>query len=319
MENCDFSDSYNTFFIPKKSGKREIHATKPESDLHEIQRNMLVNYLDHITLPRCCKGFVKNESYFSCLDPHSKSKYFLRLDIEKFFPSINGKIIDKIFSMYLPVSKDDKDSFLQIFKKIVLVDDKLPQGAITSPYISNIVMIRFDQRLLKYCQSLGIKYTRYADDMFFSSTDFNFEERKWFLKKVKFILKDNGFKLNYKKNKYGRDKISLNGIVVGNGKITLSRNRLKDIRNFTKIIWKNKNEQSDDLIKILNGFHFRYINSSRQPFASVNSIIQFLNGYRAFLISLIYYNQNDIHNTEKICKLINNIQEDSLLLSKTII
>lgn len=104
--------------------------------------------------------FVQGESYISYLEPHIGAKYFVRMDIKDFFPSITSEIIKDTFSYLLSFDTDEeKEKILELVSEICTYEGTLPQGVPTSPVISNIVMTRIDQRITKYCQILGITYT----------------------------------------------------------------------------------------------------------------------------------------------------------------
>ena len=121
---------------------------------------MLHNLLNRIYLPTCVKGFRKGESYKSFLTPHIGSQYFLRIDIKDFFPSISEELIKAELEKYISFSsKEEAVAIIELIADIVTYNGTLPQGASTSPAVSNIVLARIDQRILKYCQVFGITYT----------------------------------------------------------------------------------------------------------------------------------------------------------------
>ena len=152
-------------------------------------------------------------------------------------------------------------------------------------------MARLDQRILKYCQILNIRYTRYADDLLFSSQSFNFQEKKWFLKKIKYILGTHQFRINYSKNKYGDKQIILNGYVLSNTGLRVSRNRLSDVRHVCSFVNNNysllENGDSEVFLTKANQLKLQHRDLQKYPYKSVFQLAQYLCGYRAFLISLI--------------------------------
>lgn len=220
--------SYKTFFIPKKKGYRKIDGIESDSKLYIIQKNILENFLSKIELPLCVKGFIKKGSYINYLKKHTNKKYYLRMDIKHFFDSISREQILENLNEYI-----QNQWILNDVIEICTLHDKVPQGAITSPSISNIVFRRIDQRITKYCQKFNITYTRYADDLLFSSNEFDFKKQKWFYKKIKYILNSEGFESNYSKKHIESDKICLGGYVVEKD-IHLSR---KKLNNLNKILY----------------------------------------------------------------------------------
>lgn len=94
----------------------------------------------------------------------------MRLDIKNFFENINNQLIEKVFDYYFRIDDDTTNNEALIdFREMVTLEGKVPQGAITSPTLSNIVFRQLDLRIYKYCKKFNITYTRYADDLLFSS------------------------------------------------------------------------------------------------------------------------------------------------------
>lgn len=284
-------DGYKEFELPKKDGTRTINYLEKDSVLWELQRRLLDNYLIKQDLPVCVKGFKKGESYKSFLSEHIGAEFFLRIDIVSFFPSISDSCIKNELSNLLTCDSDDvKDKLLDLICDIVTLEDKLPQGACTSPMVSNLVMARIDQRITKYCQVFNIRYTRYADDLLFSSSTFNFAEKKWFIKKIKYILSSQKLKLNYSKIKFGQKELVLNGYVISDREIRLSRNRLSDIRRIVKFAKENHDliDQfgPEKFILEANKLPLKYRKLNVYPFGTVFQFVQYMCGYRAFLISM---------------------------------
>lgn len=312
VNNCIDKSEYTQFSIPKKNGSRTITHLPEESSLYWLQKNLQKNYLHKQELPVCVKGFIEGENYISYLEPHVGANYFLRIDIKEFFPSITREKIKETFSKLIPFdSDDDKSKILDLISEICTYKNDLPQGVPSSPTISNIVMAQIDQRITKYCQILRITYTRYADDMFFSSKEFDFKTKKWFIKKIKFILSSKSFKINYSKLKYGEREISLSGYVVSNEGIRLSRGRLTDIR---KAIAFSRNHHSiaktnpDNFLNLANNIPLVHRNLRVYPFTSLFQFTQFLAGYRSYLISFLRY---DIEKSfkKRTIKLIQSIEK----------
>lgn len=282
---------YKEFQIPKKDGTRTINYLEKSSPLCEIQQQLLSNYLHKQSLPVCVKGFRSGESYRSFLSEHIGAEFFIRIDIASFFPSIDEALIKNEFSNLITCNSDDeKAKILDLICEVVTLNGKLPQGACTSPAVSNIVMARLDQRITKYCQVFNIRYTRYADDLLFSSKDFNFEEKKWFIKKIKYILASQKLKLNYSKIKLGNKELILNGYIVSENEIRLSRKRLSDIRHsvaFAKEKFSLLSTGSTTaFLAAANVLPLKHRDLTRYPFTTVFQFVQYLCGYRSFLISM---------------------------------
>ena len=229
----DKHDIYEELIINKHGKERTVYALSGEKGvrLATIQKKLTKKYLIKQALPYPVKGFIQGESYNTFLSEHVGNNFFLRLDIKSFFKTINSEKINKVFVDIIKIKeKKEKEKALTLIENICLYDGFLPQGACSSPAISNIIFSRTDQRILKYCQTLDVRYTRYADDLLFSSKKFNFKENRWFANKIKYILSDSGFKLNYKKTLYSvNGELNLNGYVLNDIEVRLSRKRFRKI------------------------------------------------------------------------------------------
>ena len=156
---------YTEFELPKRSGGiRAIRA--PVSALKSIQRKLLA-LLETLYSPRVCvHGFVKKQSIRSNAAAHSNKTYVLNVDIEEFFPSINfGRVRGALIARPFSLSPD----VATVIARLCCVNNCLPQGAPTSPIIANIVCMRLDGELSRLARANGCKYTRYADDLTFST------------------------------------------------------------------------------------------------------------------------------------------------------
>jgi len=296
--------------IPKNNGKRIIYSIDNNSQLYKIQKYLVKHFLSKIPIANHVYGFVKDYSYKDFLSRHiydknNKTNYYLRLDIKDFFGSIKSDLIKETLDHYIKVNEaENGNSIIEIINGIVTLENFLPQGAVTSPVVSNIVFRQLDIRLQKYCRELDIKYSRYADDLLFSSTNSNLHKNNFF-KKVSYILKDKDFSLNYSKTIKDENEISLNGFVVGNN-IRLSRKRKKDI---SKVLFLYNNKpDNQSFVSYLNEHEFLYrdkIGSSY--FLNKDDLINYLAGYRSFLIDWIPVKEG--RHKEKHINLIENIED----------
>lgn len=186
---------YKSFLIDKDSeGSRKINS--PNLSMKLVQKWILEEVLYKITpteeamaFKKGINGIKQNASF------HRYSLYFLQVDIKDFFPSITRKRVYLLFKN-MGYSKN----ISHIFAKICTYNNKLPQGGVCSPHISNLICIKLDRRLKGLCSKRDILYTRYADDMTFSG------DNKEVLRKTKNIItkiiRDEGFELNNNKTRY---------------------------------------------------------------------------------------------------------------------
>ena len=240
---------YTTKYILKKDGgKRKLLI--PNNYLKSIQKNILNNVLNGLRVSNYVKSYLKGVSLVDNAKEHINKKIILKLDIKDFFNSIDFEALYKVLpNEVLP------PSVKVLILKLCTYDDYLPQGAPTSPMLSNLVLKHFDNYIGKYCSDLNINYTRYADDLTFSG-DFNY---KLLINKVRAYLENMGFNLNMKKTKVIKnyEKQIVTGIVV-NKKINISKNYKDKIRQ--EMYYINK-YGIDSHVKYLNVDKREYINS----------------------------------------------------------
>lgn len=139
----------------------------------------------------------------------------LKLDIADFFGSIR---FDQVYSAAFNTRYFPRQIGVML-ATLCCRKDALPQGAPTSPALSNVVMRHFDQSIGRWCERRGISYTRYCDDMTFSS------DKPLFVvyQKAKTILEEMGFELNEKKTRFvtNANRQSVTGLTV-NEKVAVS-------------------------------------------------------------------------------------------------
>ncbi|STQ91759.1 reverse transcriptase family protein [Iodobacter fluviatilis] len=216
---------YKSFEIPKRSGGiRNIYAPYPS--LESVQRWILTNILEKAFcdfLPMVV-GYQKNKSIKDHVSPHASSECILKFDLKNFFPSI---LFDHVYLIFKNIGYCHSVS--KILSSLVTFNGSLPQGASTSPCLSNIYMKIFDAELTLYCEQKGFFCTRYADDIAVSGG----VELINCLKSIKKLFNDNGLSLNHAKTKvYDRAKEVrfLTGLVVNKGVVRIPKEMRRRIR-----------------------------------------------------------------------------------------
>lgn len=195
---------YRTFHIPKSSGgTREIES--PPDGLKNLQRR-LNEVLQLVYLGRGpVHGFVQRRSIVSNAWEHSKSKWILNLDLNSFFQSINfGRVRGMFMAKPYHIGKDAATLLAQL----CCWKGHLPQGAPTSPIVSNMVCAKLDSQLKRLASDAKCRYTRYADDITLSTKGDSFP-RSLALRtpigettishSLARIIEDNGFSINTSK------------------------------------------------------------------------------------------------------------------------
>lgn len=216
---------YHTFEIPKKNGgKRRI--SEPAWRLKRIQ-DMLrreIFYPKKYLIHECAYAYIPNVSMQDCIEKHTEQKLVVKLDIKNFFGSITDKLV--FDSMKYTFRMDNRTA--HIVTELCTLDGALPQGAVTSPIISNYVCRMLDRRIYRFCEARGIEYSRYADDMIFSG-DFNAKE---LISHVISSLRNYyGFRLNFDKIKILHDyqRQVVLGVQVNN-ECRLTKEKRRELR-----------------------------------------------------------------------------------------
>jgi RNA-directed DNA polymerase len=182
---------YREFEIPKKNGgKRKILAPYPSLLL--IQNWIYENILKNITLHKCAHAYINKKSIITNSRVHLDQKEVLKLDLKDFFPSIN---FSRVIFLFSSLGYSNNVSFF--LARLCCHNGALPQGAPTSPVLSNIISRKLDNRLFKLAQKFHFRYSRYADDMVFSGEKIP----SCFLRYVDTIIEDEGFIINPSKTR----------------------------------------------------------------------------------------------------------------------
>lgn len=223
------SRSYRTFYVKKKSGG-ERRIDEPLPSLKEIQTWILNEILNKVKPSPYAKAYRKGMSLKSSARFHLNQDKVLTLDLKDFFPSIKEKKVLEIFRRLgyrRPVA--------ELFARLCTYEGSLPQGAPTSPALSNLAAGRLDEAIAALVLPLGVRYTRYADDLTFSG-DFAAGE---LIAKIRDIVHAHGFRLNAKKTRVRRSyqRQEVTGIVV-NEKMNLPRSYRRRIRSHIYYIKK---------------------------------------------------------------------------------
>lgn len=230
---------YKLLMLRKKNGKiRYIHA--PDNDLKYAQSRILKNILEYIEISPYATAYVTGKNLKDNAEPHTNHKYLLKMDITDFFGSITYlQVISSAFN-----SKRFPVQIGAILTSLCCLDDVLPQGAPTSPALSNIVMKNFDDIIGAWCKKRNISYTRYCDDLTFSA---DIPLYNVYLK-VKDMLLKRGFDLNEDKTKFITNSSSqrVTGLTV-NEKVSIPRDYKKELRQ--EVYYAIKYGLADSIIK----------------------------------------------------------------------
>ena len=205
----DTKKLYRTFSIPKKnSHHRQIDA--PKKLLKNIQKQILIELESAYKPKKSAHGFIKKRSIVTNANQHTNKKFILNIDLKDFFNTINFARIRNLFikshtlNLSLPVAT--------VLAQLCCNNGVLPQGAPTSPIISNMICYKLDSELQSLANKHRCTYTRYADDITFSFTlsrgrlpkdivSLKKDKQVFIGAVLKQIIKNNGFEIQDDKSR----------------------------------------------------------------------------------------------------------------------
>lgn len=298
---------YTVFEISKKNGgKRTIKA--PDEKLKVLQKRLAKALyacweevkqakIGEDLQPRTSShGFEKDKSIITNAQPHTKKRYVLNLDLEGFFPSINFGRVRGFFIKNKHFKLHPKAA--TILAQIVCHENSLPQGSPCSPIIANMIASTLDSRLVKLAKKYELQYTRYADDITFSTNQNKFPaaiaRKKFFTldewetgKVLKKTITDSGFKINLKKTRmqlrHSRQEVT--GLVV-NKKVNINAVYYSRVRAMCHTLFKH-------------GFYYHVLETEKKS-SSVKTILD--KAHRK--IARIFGIRTERKSNNRECKII---------------
>lgn len=341
------TDNINEF----KIGKNYFYEITDDK-LLKVQKWLNHYFQENIELNNAAVAFRKNHSYLHLFEPHKKNYNFLRLDIKSFFYSIDITDVKESFKVYFENSYIDEDktqslidAFLNLSTYTIpetssnegFINKKvLPIGFVTSPIISNVIFRKLDIQIQKFCSDRNIIYTRYADDMLFSTPkSMNYIHSDNFINEISIFLSQSNLKLNKSKTLKAKHTISLNGYTIQYSnfnsdneeviihELRISNKKINIIKKLIHMLEIEKKEPKFILKKLfnykLNPEAFRFPISDTKVIKKYynDQLVNRLTGYRAYLLSIIVFHnkyqclQNE--TTEKNLKIVSKLNS---LISK---
>lgn len=277
--------SYKRYTIPKKSGGyRTIYH--PSKQTKALQYALIELLLREQRVHHTARAYIRDNKsqLLNNVNPHRKFKYSLRIDFKEYFPSIkpndlfNALIVEKKLTY-------EEETFIT---NISFINDKrhgksLAIGAPSSPMISNIVMRNIDEQMYEYAIRNEGVYTRYADDLIFSTNEKGMcKEFYDFVKMVLDRTKSPKLTVNIEKTRFmskGNKRMITGLIVTCNGEISIGRSNKRYIK---KLIYDFMNGEIE------------------------TSNIKYLKGYLSYILDVepLFYNRLSIKYGEVVSKIL---------------
>jgi RNA-directed DNA polymerase len=261
---------YNSFDVPKRGGGvRKIKAPSPElSLLQQRLSDLLQNCVEEINRGRNWKddlahGFKRDRSIITNAIKHQKRRYVFNIDLQDFFPTINFGRVRGFFIKDANFMLDTKVA--TILAQIACHENGLPQGAPCSPVVSNLIGHVLDIRLCKLASANGCTYSRYADDITFSTNKPDFpssiarrvpgEAHKWEVgDKLEEAVVSAGFVINPVKTRmqYRSSRQTVTGLVV-NRKVNIRTEYRRTVRAMAHRLFKTGSFQQIRMVPDAKG------------------------------------------------------------------
>lgn len=222
---------YRAFYIKKRrGGVRVIQSPYPK--LSYVQGWIKDNILDKNRVNKHAFAYSKGKSHIDNAKCHIGSSELLKIDLENFFDQISISAVQGIF---LRLGYTENISFK--LAKLCTLRDTLPQGAPSSPAISNIFLYELDNILASYSEINKLTYTRYADDIVFSGERISNES----IVDIKKYITSYGLKINEKKSRLvkGAQRKIVTGILVGDTDVRVPKKLKRQYRAQAFNIIKN--------------------------------------------------------------------------------
>lgn len=252
---------YQSFTIPKKTGGvRTIDAST--GDLKSVQKKLAEHLSGAYSNNNISHAFKKGKSIITNAKSHRNKKFILTIDLNDFFHQFHFGRVRGFFAknrnFKMPIS------LATIIAQLTCYKGCLPQGTPSSPVITNLICEILDTHICSIAKKYRVNYTRYADDMTFSTNDPQFQNNSdKFLQEIEKELNRSGFSINKKKTRltYRTNRQSVTGLIV-NKKINVNRTFYKNTRAMADSLYRTGVFTIDGVngtIKQLEG-RFAFIN-----------------------------------------------------------
>ncbi|EGQ9161392.1 TPA: RNA-directed DNA polymerase [Vibrio vulnificus] len=229
---CTLNERFYRLFSLEKKHEGFRHIESPYPKLKYIQRWINDNILSVLTVHDNVYSYLQGKSHIDNAKMHIGCKQMLKLDLVNFFGHITISQIEKVF-IECGYTKDLSNKLA----KICTYYDHLPQGAPTSPALSNIIFYELDCILYDISQSNGLIYTRYADDLCFSGDNIS----QYVVDNILSHLKSHGFSINDEKSRLltGNQRKVVTGLLVQSDTIRVPKKVRRKFRKDSYYLIKN--------------------------------------------------------------------------------
>ena len=214
--------------VPMKTGsnRQTFDALGPLKNIH---RRIQTTFFDKVTFPNYLQGSLKGCDYATNASLHTKKQILICEDVKKFFPSVSAEKVEDVWCSFFGFSPE----VAHILATLTTKNGALPQGAITSSYLANLVFWRDEPLLHAKLAAHGITYSRYVDDMALSSTvHLSKSTQTWAIAQVYGMLRRNGLKAGRAKHEiFSATEPMIATKLIVNSKPSLNQEKRSQVRS----------------------------------------------------------------------------------------
>jgi RNA-directed DNA polymerase len=229
---------YKTYDIPKKRDpklKRTINH--PARELKLLQRWIVKSVVSRLPIHRCATAYKKGSSVLKNARRHRRTKYLLKIDFHDFFPSLTGRDVISLLRRNASALRElvSGTTDFDLIRRLVCKNDRLTIGAPSSPSLSNAIMFTLDTAIFERCRKQGVTYTRYADDLYFSTN--KQETLSPLLAEIRKMLsreKHPSLTVNEQKTAFSsrkRRKVVTGLVLTPEGAVSVGRDKIRHVRS----------------------------------------------------------------------------------------
>jgi RNA-directed DNA polymerase len=213
-EKVDIKKNKNGTPKLDKNGRQKKRILHPSINrLKVIQKRILKNILTNLELPDYAYGAVKGRDNIKNARRHQGKKYNFTTDLKDFFPSIRNPQVFQMFRSF-----GFSPTVCRTLTQLTTYKGKIPQGAPTSPALSNLVFIKTGKNLQQFATTHGLTFTAFIDDLTFSSpVDF-----KYITQSIIGMIQLDGYRISHSKTNYKTRNPMVTGVIVKNNNLGLS-------------------------------------------------------------------------------------------------
>lgn len=230
---------YKVYDIPKKTPGKKRTIAQPAKELKPLQYWLMQHVLSRFPIHPAATAYRRGRSILDNAEPHVSHRYLCKLDFKNFFPSIKARDFAKFMAAHALESewtKEEIDYMVRVlfWRRKREKTLRLSIGAPSSPQLSNILLYEFDSKVSAVCAANGVTYTRYADDLSFSTEAPNMLHKiEQSIAEICAKIKSPKLELNSDKTVHASKKGArrVTGLVLANdGFVSIGRDKKRQIR-----------------------------------------------------------------------------------------